>query len=147
MDSDPIYLQCIKSESKLRVRIISPGYHRDANVQFPRDIRVEGRKYSVPRSAISFSEGPRRKFFYRVSKQYIQIVSAQVSATISHIFEDETVTECIICMSAEKDSLFAPCGHYSTCYSCADKITQTTAKCPICRSRITEVVKRENVQN
>jgi len=40
---DIVYLQCVKVKNKLRVRITTPGYKNDANCQFPRAIRVEGR--------------------------------------------------------------------------------------------------------
>ena len=50
MSDQQVYLECVREKSKLRVRIISPGYYSDANCQFPRAIRVEGRKYSVPPS-------------------------------------------------------------------------------------------------
>lgn len=43
-----VELVCIKVQSKLRVRITSPGYLNDANCQFPRDLRVEGRRFQVP---------------------------------------------------------------------------------------------------
>ena len=65
--SELVYLRCVREGPKLRIKIISPGYHNEANCQFPKDIRVPGRKYSVPRSAISFAEGPNHKFFYRIN--------------------------------------------------------------------------------
>jgi hypothetical protein len=42
-----IVLQCIKVGAKLRIRVISDGYHKDWNVQFPKDLREEGAKYVV----------------------------------------------------------------------------------------------------
>ena len=70
-----VYLKCVKEGSKLRIKIISPGYHNESNCQFPKDIRVPERRYSVPRSAISFSEGPNHKFFYRINKAFIKILN------------------------------------------------------------------------
>ena len=40
-----VLLECYKDGSKLRVRVISEGYHRDWAVQFPSDIREAGAKY------------------------------------------------------------------------------------------------------
>ena len=144
-----VYLKCVKEGSKLRIKIVSPGFHNEANCQFPRDIRVENRKFSVPRHAISFAEGPNHKFFYRISKSYIKIVeedSIEFSSTISKIFEDTAVTDCMICMDREKVIVFAQCGHYICCLECSETLFKTTQKCPVCRSLINSLVKREDVQ-
>lgn len=48
--SDPsngVQLECIKLGGKLRVRVLSSGYHPDWNVQFPKNLRIEGAKYVV----------------------------------------------------------------------------------------------------
>ncbi len=42
-----VVLHCVKEGSKLRVRVLSAGYHADWNVQFPQNLRVEGAKYLV----------------------------------------------------------------------------------------------------
>jgi len=45
------------------------------------------------------------------------------------IRQDDAVSECCVCMVADKDTIFIPCGHYYTCHTCA----VTSKKCPICR--------------
>lgn len=42
-----VKLRCIKENGKLRVRVLSDGYHDDWNVQFPKNLRVEGATYLV----------------------------------------------------------------------------------------------------
>ena len=42
-----VVLRCSRVGGKLRVRVESPGYQHDWNVQFPRDIREEGARYVV----------------------------------------------------------------------------------------------------
>lgn len=42
-----IVVECYKQGSKLKVRVISPGYNPDWNVQFPRNLREEGARYRV----------------------------------------------------------------------------------------------------
>lgn len=42
-----VLVECVRRDGKLRIRAISPGYHHDWMVQFPRDIREEGAKYLV----------------------------------------------------------------------------------------------------
>ena len=45
--------------------------------------------------------------------------------------------ECIICMMSEKEYAFVPCGHYITCETCKETVTN----CPICNVLITHKVK------
>jgi hypothetical protein len=154
MSEELVRLRCVKEGSRLRVKIISSGYNNFANCQFPRDIRQVNREYMVPVHAISFSEGAGRKFFYRVSKSYIKIAEDTYGDTYVpgvgtgpielKIFGDDDSTECIICMSEEKDVVFSTCGHYACCGTCAGTIFRTTKKCPICRGHINCIVKREN---
>ena len=46
---------------------------------------------------------------------------------------------CVVCMERDKNAILMPCGHGDTCMPCARKIAEQRAKCPICRSVITEV--------
>ena len=141
---DEVRLRCVKVGGRLRVRIISNGYNPDANCQFPRAIRKEGREYTAPSSAVSFSEGPNLKFFYRVKKSQITIIQEDI--TIEKVFGDDE-TECIICMDAEKDVVFAPCGHYCCCDRCAIIIKSgQQSKCPLCRGNIEQIVRRDQIQ-
>ena len=142
-----VRLKCIKEGNKLRVRIISPGYNPNANCQFPRAIRQEGREYTVPSSAITFSEGPNLKFFYRVKKKSISIV-VNANTTVKKVYGDEDIdTDCVVCMFIEKDVVFAPCGHYCCCDSCATNIHKSRKSiCPMCRAAIIQIVRRDQIQ-
>jgi hypothetical protein len=42
-----VVVQCVAEGGKVRVRVVSPGYHADWNVQFPRNLRQEGTRYVV----------------------------------------------------------------------------------------------------
>lgn len=42
-----VVVECVKSGGKLRVRAVSDGYHKEWNVQFPKNIREEGARYVV----------------------------------------------------------------------------------------------------
>ncbi|MCA9673244.1 MAG: WGR domain-containing protein [Myxococcales bacterium] len=44
---DGVIVECYKEGSKLRVRVISSGYQKKWNVQFPKNIREEGARYVV----------------------------------------------------------------------------------------------------
>ncbi len=134
---DKIFLQCIKEGSKLRVRVISPGYNNEANCQFPRNIRVEGRTYSTFISNLSFSERS-GKFFYRVSSKYINIESKLVDKIYENID-----SECIICMDNTYEVILVPCGHYCLCKECATKLKLSHSNCPLCRKKINMFVTRD----
>ncbi len=151
MEETIVYLKCVKEQRKLRIKIISPGYHQEANCQFPKDIRIDGRKYSVPSYAITFSEGPNHKFFYRINKSFIKIVNESdipntQQHTINKLYEDPTDSECVVCMTTEKEVVFIPCGHYCLCKVCALRIKDTNGKCIMCRSIIEHIISRDQIQ-
>lgn len=56
-----VLVECVKDGSKLRVRVLSKGYHSDWFCQFPRDIREAGAKYVVDEVREATQGG-----FYRV---------------------------------------------------------------------------------
>ncbi len=145
--ADIVYLECVKDGSKLRVRIISRGFHNDLNCQFPRAIRKEGRKYSVPHYAVDLIEKANAKFFYRIDKNCITIIEhIDVSTTIpAKIFEDASTQECIVCLAGIKDIIFANCGHYVCCTDCATRIFISNKKCPMCRASIYALVTKDQI--
>ena len=63
-----ILVECIKQGSKLKVRVLSPGYHSDWNVQFPQNLRQEGIRYTVEALKEAKQGG-----FYRVVGQIKQL--------------------------------------------------------------------------
>lgn len=145
--SQQIRLKCFKEGSKLRVRIISPGYISAANCRFPRDIRVEDREYLVPQYDITLIDS-RFKYFYSIRKTNIQIVDSDRSLSeIKNlkVYGDIEAKnpECNICMDTQNELIiFAPCGHYCSCAKCAQKLD----KCPMCRTNINQIVKKDQLE-
>ena len=166
---DIVRFLCVKEGRKLRVKIITPGYHPAANCQFPTALRVEGGEYTAPASAVSFAEGSAGTLFYRVSKGAITVATGEddktprqvpdavvaekagkkIADTPLKIYDvDESNTECIVCMAADKEAIYIPCGHFCTCMECAENIKKGAGKgtgtgsgtCPICRAKITKLV-------
>ena len=45
---------------------------------------------------------------------------------------DEDSTLCVVCLSAPKDTVLVPCGHFCSCNSCSGALTA----CPMCRQQI-----------
>lgn len=142
----PVQLYCVKAGSKLRVRVSSEGYLRNANCQFPRDLRVNGRKYEVDDGAISLIT-TRGKYFYAVKNRSAIRVLSETEAAVpipakpvkkpDQIYTDETMEDCIVCMEKPKEIVFAPCGHFYACDGCSAGMKQ----CPICRCAITGRIK------
>ncbi len=68
--AEGVLLHCLKLRGKLKVRVLSEGYNPTWNVQFPRNLRVEGARYVVE----EIHEG-RRGEFYR-SRGWIKKLSS-----------------------------------------------------------------------
>jgi hypothetical protein len=56
-----VVVECVREGSKLRVRVVSDGYHASWFCQFPRDLREEGARYVVDEVREATQGG-----FYRV---------------------------------------------------------------------------------
>ena len=150
LDPSLVELVCIKEKGKLRVRIVSPGYLRHANCQFPRDLRVQDRHYKVEARYVHLMT-QRGKYFYSVrQRDKIRVyVSNEESQTAKEddqtllakiqLYEDETTQECMVCMDALKSSVFYPCGHYYCCEGCAGRVK----KCPICRQTVDRTIHKD----
>jgi len=137
-----VLLKCVAQGGKLRVRILSNGYYKDSNVQFPRALRVEGCHYRVPPNAISLIT-TRGKYFYSVTKKpLIKIVEeVDVMAFVLDnlkVYEDASTCECAICFANPKSIVMVPCGHFYTCEVCTSQLKQ----CPICRAPITSTINK-----
>ncbi len=63
-----ILLECFRQGQRLRVRVLSPGYHADWMVQFPRNLRQESDRYLVE-SLHESSQG-----FYRIQGDIKRLV-------------------------------------------------------------------------
>lgn len=163
MSEELVFLKCIKQGSKLRIKVISNGYYHDANCQFPRALREEGRYYSVPKSNVRLSNTG-ATYFYRISKD-ITILDEEptidtnlhvepqlstrkrkepeaISRLPAKIFENDD-PDCVICLDRKKEIILSPCGHFCLCNTCCSKLDTRTRKCPMCRQIITSLVTPE----
>ena len=56
--------------------------------------------------------------------------------------DQDTETQCVVCMDAPKDHRIVPCGHQCVCAGCAEQLTKTRAPtCPVCREPIQQTMK------
>ena len=137
-----VLLECVNEGSKLRVKMKSPGYLINSNCQFPRALRVPGRKFKVPVEYVKLIT-QRGRYFYSIKNQsVIQIINdnelenfkmENIKLNIK-IYEDVDVLECAVCLCNAKNTVFIPCGHFYTCSTCSPQLKT----CPICRINITE---------
>lgn len=136
--SSSIVLHCIEEGSgKIRVRIAAfidtkgtmhTGVYRDElNCRFPRHLRKAGAVLRVPDGSVKLCGGNGTKHYYSVAAKGITL-----SVADNVVRAWAPCSECVVCMDAAVDIVFAPCGHSSTCSSCAEKLTN----CCICRSHI-----------
>lgn len=128
--------KCIKVGSRLRVRVTSPGYNHNANCQFPRDIREDGREYTTSVSALKFSQ-TRGKFFYKVTRK-IDVTVIVETTLPQKIYEK--AEDCVVCFDHSPQTIFYECGHFVCCAKCSEAIFTTTKKCPMCRANIKRLV-------
>lgn len=42
--------------------------------------------------------------------------------------------ECVVCLTAPRDTVLLPCRHMCVCSDCAQQLRRQTNKCPVCRS-------------
>jgi hypothetical protein len=148
-----VRLKCVKEGNKLRIKIISPGYSSEANCQFPKNIRVDGREYTVPKSDVVLAD-TRGKFFYRIKKNNITVhdgpapVDPSLDLSKLKVYGDENLVECNVCMNdvlAQPDIvfvIFSPCGHFCCCSGCAKQLKI----CPMCRAKIGQLVTKDQLQ-
>ena len=144
MQVEPIVrLRCVSEGKRLRVRILSSGYSPHANCRFPRNIRVEGKEWEVPASAVKLQG--KGTFYYTVSTKELREVQPVVDHTGLVVYDVMEDGECVICYSkiASDDLIvLAPCGHQCGCLPCL----RTLIKCPMCRANFTHLVKRSELE-
>lgn len=144
-----VILKCVKVDSKLRIRIVSPNYFNEHNCQFPRAIRVENTLYEVPASDVRLINNGFYRSFYRIKRKNIHIIDEadDIPSTSAmrglRVFQDEDEVDCAICLSEPKHYVFGPCGHFHVCRLCANQIKQ----CPICRSNIAFKIDFRSLKN
>jgi hypothetical protein len=148
MSTSVVLLECVAIGSKLKVKMRTQGFIMNANCQFPRDLRVAGRKFEVNADAVKLMRAKGGTYFYSVKdKQKIRVIgetssSSSSSATsLSHIYEDTECNDCVVCLCEAKTTVMVPCGHFYTCQACSARLTT----CPMCRAPITDRIDKSLV--
>jgi predicted DNA-binding WGR domain protein len=76
--SQGVVVECVAEGSKLRVRVVSPGYNRDWNVQFPRNLREPGARFVVESVRESAQKG-----FYRAHGEIRKFAQGEADSATS----------------------------------------------------------------
>lgn len=50
-------------------------------------------------------------------------------------------SECIVCYDGPKNMLMLPCAHIATCVSCTSYIMYSNKMCPVCRTKVSQVMR------
>lgn len=74
-------------------------------------------------------------------QQAIEIQNRQNILPVLSNQNQQERSECAICMENEKNTVFVPCGHMQSCYSCAQEIKNRNGICPICRGYVTMITR------
>ena len=80
-----------------------------------------------------------------LSRAYASIAKAKAQARTAERSGGLTCTECVLCLEAEIDTVFLPCGHAATCRACAAKflmhkeMSGEAITCPVCRASVVHI--------
>ncbi|ETE61291.1 E3 ubiquitin-protein ligase NEURL3, partial [Ophiophagus hannah] len=55
--------------------------------------------------------------------------------------EESTVEDCMVCFASEASTMMFPCHHTGFCSSCSLKIFKTSGRCPLCREKVTKILR------
>jgi hypothetical protein len=140
-----VYLICVLEKKKLRVKVLSDNYLKEANCQFPKNLRISNRKFKIQNTDISLIR-TRGKYFYSVKKNAnitilpddFIIEQPQINLDNITIYTDDN-DECICCLDKNKVIVLS-CGHYNLCEECSIKVD----KCPMCRTIITNRIHKND---
>ena len=72
-------------------------------------------------------------------QEIVNTFSIRISEALKRKFEDENL--CCICLDNKKDNALIPCGHFVTCFDCAESVLQNdNPQCPVCRSNVHDMI-------
>mmetsp|Transcript_24424 Transcript_24424/g.43326 ORF Transcript_24424/g.43326 Transcript_24424/m.43326 type:complete len:326 (-) Transcript_24424:761-1738(-) len=94
------------------------------------------------------------KYERKESDYEVKLITTKLHANgqsyeLKHVFgleteQDTEFSECVVCMTAARDTTTIPCKHMSMCKECASVImSQYEKNCPVCRTPIEKLVQIE----
>ncbi|XP_057783506.1 putative E3 ubiquitin-protein ligase XBAT35 [Salvia miltiorrhiza] len=88
--------------------------------------------------------GPGPIIYPSIDTSPIDLSSSALDATTSEADTkkgDETSSSCTICLDAPLEGACVPCGHMAGCMTCLNEIKAKSWGCPVCRSRIDQIIR------
>ncbi|KAL0207395.1 hypothetical protein P9112_012023 [Eukaryota sp. TZLM1-RC] len=67
-----------------------------------------------------------------------------VCYNIQELYGQGDESQCVVCLTNDPDTSILPCRHSIICLECAQTLTRTTNKCPVCRGYIEGLMKLED---
>ena len=125
--------------------------HNPSSPFFPLIIRIEAANPSRPKrgrrpcrnSQCTFAalEKTESGFRTKILKQKLLIDGAEIETQEIYGIDPRTDPECVICMTAPKDTAMLPCRHMCMCSACAKVYNHHSESCPICRQRVESMLR------
>lgn len=63
------------------------------------------------------------------------------SSTENQMNQSSGSSSCVICLDAPVEGACVPCGHMAGCMSCLNEVKAKNWGCPVCRTKINQVIK------
>lgn len=77
----------------------------------------------------------------QVIKQKIHV--SHYGYIVNEVFGLDEGKDCLICMSAPKNTILLPCRHICLCSECSMALRLQTNKCPVCRAKVESLLRIE----
>lgn len=66
---------------------------------------------------------------------------------VNEVYGLDEGKDCLICMSAPKNTILLPCRHICLCSECSMALRLQTNKCPVCRAKVESLLRIEKEDN
>ena len=152
-------LVCVKTDGKLKIRfdnftddkgrIFTKIYCNKFTWKFPKFLKIEGRRYEVPESALNVFKEKNSTPYYIMIKKDIKIYEEISVIMPEKIFNYD---DCVLCLDNTPSVLLLPCAHACYCRFCYNKIIENNREypkkyklqCPICKCKILTTINYED---
>jgi len=144
--AQPQQQQLLQQGTELQQQLLQPQQERQHQQQQPQMPQLQQSDRHLPGgpSPGASAGSPQLQPDQQPQTEFAVVVStpAESAAPSEEVRRDDGGSgdgHCVICCSAPKDALLAPCGHVATCVACAHTLLQAAggqAQCPICRGQV-----------
>lgn len=118
-----------KAEAKKEKRRRYEARARAARAEAAAEVAAGGSSSTVPATSAAASSGSSSP---PASPRAPDAAAAAPAAAPS--------TKCVVCLDDKNTHMCFPCTHMSLCGGCAAQIMRSTARCPMCRAKVTAMV-------